>query len=129
MYAVDTNVIVRLVVDDDAAQSKRAATLFNKEFILIPTTVALETEWVLRRVYRLDRSTILSALRKLGGLANVEFENSLALGSALRWYEDGLDFADALHLASSEGADTFATFDAQMKRDAPRGSSPPVRLL
>lgn len=129
MHAVDTNVVVRLLVGDDAAQSKRAASLFRTESILISTSVALETEWVLRSLYRFERTRIVHNLRKLAGLENVEFENPLAITSALRWCEEGLDFADALHLASSEGADTFATFDAQMKRTAPRGSSPPIRLL
>ena len=47
MHAVDTNVVVRLLVGDDDAQSKRAASLFRTESILISTSVALETEWAL----------------------------------------------------------------------------------
>ena len=129
MHAVDTNVVVRLLVGDDVSQSRRAAALFRNESIMITTSVILETEWVLRSLYRFDRIKIIENLRKFAGIGNVEFENPLAIESALRWCEDGLDFADALHLASSAGADAFATFDAQMQRDAPRGSSPPVRLL
>jgi predicted nucleic-acid-binding protein len=129
MHAVDTNVLVRLLIADDAAQTKRAAALFKRESILIPKTVLLETEWVLRRLYRLERATVVSSLRKLGGLGNVEFEQPLVVAQALQWCEDGLDFADALHLASSHGASKFATFDEQMKKDVPKGSKPVVRLL
>ena len=129
MHAVDTNVLVRLLIGDDAAQTKRAASLFKKESIFIPKTVLLETEWVLRRLYRLERATVVSSLRKLGGLGNVELEQPLVVAQALQWCEVGMDFADALHLASSHGASKFATFDEQMKKDAPPESKPVVRLL
>lgn len=129
MHAVDTNVLVRLLTGDDAAQAKRAAALFKKESIFIPKTVLLETEWVLRRLYRLERDTLVSSFRKLGGLGNVEFEQPLVVAQALQWCGDGVDFADALHLASSHSASKFATFDRQMKKNAPTESKPVVRLL
>lgn len=129
MHAVDTNVLVRLFTGDDAAQAKRAAALFKKEAIFVPKTVLLETEWVLRRLYRLERDTVVSSFRKLGGLENVEFEQPLVVAQALKWCEDGLDFADALHLASSHSANRFATFDEQMKKNAPAELKAVVRLL
>jgi predicted nucleic-acid-binding protein len=129
MHAVDTNVLVRLLTGDDAAQAKRAIALFKKESIFIPKTVLLETEWVLRRLYRVERATVVSSFRKLGGLANVELEQPLMVAQALQWCGDGMDFADALHLVSSHSASKFATFDGQMKKDAPPESKPAVRLL
>jgi predicted nucleic-acid-binding protein len=129
MHAVDTNVLVRLLTGDDAAQTRRAVALFKKESIFIPKTVLLETEWVLRRLYRLDRATIVSSLRKLSGLGNVELEQPLVVAQALQWCENGMDFADALHLASSHSASKFATFDEQIKKDAPLESKPVVKLL
>ena len=129
MHAVDTNVLVRLLTGDDAAQARRATTLFKKESIFIPKTVLLETEWVLRRLYRLERKAVVGAFRKLSGLGNVELEQPLVAAQALQWCEDGMDFADALHLASSHNASKFATFDAQMKKAAPPKEKPAVRLL
>ena len=129
MHAVDTNVLVRLLTGDDAAQAMRATTLFKKESIFIPKTVLLETEWVLRRLYRLERKAVVGAFRKLSGLGNVELEQPLVAAQALQWCEDGMDFADALHLASSHNASKFATFDAQMKKATPPEAKPPVRLL
>jgi len=129
MHAVDTNVLVRLLTEDDADQTKRAVALFKKEAIFIPKTVLLETEWVLRRLYRLDRNVVVSAFRKLSGLGNVEIEQPLVLAQALQWCEDGMDFADALHLASSQNSRKFATFDEQMKKSAPAGTKPAIRLL
>lgn len=129
MHAVDTNVLLRLLTGDDVAQTKRVAALFTREAIYIPKTVLLETEWVLRRLYRLDRKAVTSAFRKVAGLANVELENPLVVTQALQWCDDGMDFADALHLASSQGSAKFATFDVQLKKSAPKDIKQTVVLL
>lgn len=129
MHAVDTNVLVRLLTGDDAEQTKRAAALFKKETIFIPKTVLLETEWVLRRLYRLDSKAVVNAFRRLSGLANVEIEQPLEVTQALQWCEKGMDFADALHLAASKNSRKFVTFDEQLKKSAPKGIKPVVLLL
>lgn len=129
MHAVDSNVLVRLLTGDDAEQTQRAAALFQKEEIFIPKTVLLETEWVLRRLYKLKPTVVVSALRKLSGLSNVHIEHPLAVTQALQCCADGMDFADALHLASSHNSSKFATFDEQMKKFAPKDVKPAVRLL
>ncbi len=129
MHAVDTNVLVRLLTGDDVAQAKKAATLFKSGAIFIPKTVLLETEWVLRRLYRLKREVVVSAFRKLSGLPNVEIEQPLVVTQALQWCEEGMDFADALHLASSHKSEKFATFDAQLKKAAPKGVRQSILLL
>ena len=54
MIAADTNVLVRLVTDDEPRQTAQARQLFETETIFLAKTVLLETEWVLRRLYRLD---------------------------------------------------------------------------
>jgi predicted nucleic-acid-binding protein len=87
----------------------------------------LETEWVLRSVYRFERSRIADGIMRLLGLPGIEFEDRPAVARALRWFEEGLDFADALHLASSGRADAFATFDAALRRKArARGAAVPA---
>lgn len=129
MHAVDTNVLVRLLTGDDEKQTLRVATLFKKENVFIPKTVLLETEWVLRRLYRLDSAVIVNAFRKLTSLSNVEVEHAPLIQRALQWCENGMDFADALHLASSTHSQKFATFDEQLKKSAPRGIKPSVQLL
>ncbi len=129
MVAVDTNVLVRLLTGDDAGQTKRAAALFKKETIFIPKTVLLETEWVLRRLYRLECGVVMSAFHQLSGLPNVGLEQPLVVAQALRWCEAGMDFADALHLASSHPASKFATFDGQMKKVAPTAIKATIKLL
>jgi predicted nucleic-acid-binding protein len=127
MIAVDTNVLVRLLTGDDPAQTRLAADLFAQESIFIPKTVLLETEWVLRYRYELSPTVILTAFRKLLGLPQVEVEDNNVLVEALARYEEGMDFADALHLASVGEADQFATFDARLKKRA--GTQAKLRLL
>lgn len=118
MIAIDTSILVRLVTRDDDAQARRAAALFEREQIYVGKTVLLETEWVLRFSYELSRPVILNALKNSVGLPQVTVEDSPAVAEALDLFETGMDFADALHLASSREAAHFATFDERLKKRA-----------
>lgn len=120
MLAVDTNVLVRLVTRDDPDQAQRARALFERERLWISRTVLLETEWVLRYSYLLERSTIVLALRGILGLNNIEVESPLTVARALDWFEAGLDFADALHLAAGRHTDGFVSFDQRLIKRAAR---------
>jgi predicted nucleic-acid-binding protein len=123
MIAVDTNILIRVLTKDDPVQATRAAQLMEDNDIFIAKTVILETEWVLRHAYAIDRKTIYQAFRKLFGLSNVHVEDSRSLFRAMLWYERGLDFADALHLASGFKAETFATFDKMVIQKASKLTS------
>ena len=114
MVAVDTNVVVRLLACDHAVQSARAEQIFRSSQVFIAKSVLLETEWVLRYSYELESETILHALRALLGLANVTAEDTTTVMTALTLLEQGLEFADALHIASSTPAERFVTFDRRL---------------
>lgn len=119
MIAVDTNVLVRLLVGDDLAQRDRAAALFaHAEAIFIAKTVLLESAWVLQSAYAFPRKDVGKALKKLAGLPNVIVEDAERVAQALNHADYGLDVADALHMASSSGAETFYTFDQRLIRHA-----------
>jgi len=118
MIAIDTNVLVHLLTGDDAAQTRRAAALFEQGNIYIGKTVLLETEWVLRFSYGLGSPAIITALKNVLGLPQVTAEDNLAIADALTLFEGGMDFGDALHLASSKEATQFATFDVRLKKRA-----------
>lgn len=118
MRAIDTNVLVRFLTKDDPKQYAKARALIEGGDIFVATTVLLEAEWVLRSGYEYARSDIISALRSFGGLAGVTLENSRATAQALEWAEAGMDFADALHLASSSRHGSFHTSDARLIRAA-----------
>jgi predicted nucleic-acid-binding protein len=120
MTAVDTNVLVRFLVQDDPAQAARAAALMRGREIWVSKTVLLETAWVLGSLYGFPASRVAAALEGLAGLPEVLLEDQPAVARALRWFREGLDFADALHLASAGGARKFATFDRQLARRAKR---------
>ena len=118
MTGVDTNIIVRLLTGDDPAQSAKAKAVFKKDSLYIPDTVMLETEWVLRHAYGFSPTAIHDAFTKLCGLPNVALPIPHRMMTALQWYSDGMDFADALHLAASQGCRTFYTFDQKLVRKA-----------
>ncbi len=129
MIVLDTNVWVRYVTNDDQLQARRAIKLLESgSGIFLPKTILLELEWVLRAVYALDAVAIQSALLHILGLPMVTVETPHQVAQALNGYKNGLDFADALHLAASEGAETLYTFDERFVRKA-RQAMPVVKAV
>ena len=118
MIALDTNVIVRFVTNDDPVQSPKARGLIEVGDAWVSTTVILETEWVLRGAYRRGPAEIVRILRAFLGLPQVAVQDAVAVDRALELCSSGMDFADALHLASSGLAVQFATFDRDLRRRA-----------
>ena len=127
MRAVDTNVLVRLLVDDDPVQAAAAHQAMAAEPVFVPKTVVLELEWVLRSVYQRSSSAVAIAIEGLLATEDISVEDAVAVKRALAWFKEGLDLADALHLASSSHADGFLTFDVALRRRAAdMGARPPV---
>lgn len=114
MIAADTDVVVRLLVNDDRVQARKAAALFADNDVLLSKTVLVETEWVLRFSYEIGRGEIHDALLAVLGMPRVNGEEPRQLAQALAWFRQGMDFADALHLASAVGAERFVTFDRKL---------------
>ena len=129
MVSIDTNIVVRLLVNDDPLQTARALALFKADTIFVSKTVVLETEWVLRAVYNLDRKKVNASITALISLEDVVVEDEAVLFSAVEAHSNGMDFADALHVASSRRADKFATFDTAFRTKAAKLKiQPPVFL-
>jgi predicted nucleic-acid-binding protein len=105
MPALDTNVLIRYVVQDDPAQLHAAQSLIQRcvaegQTLFVPVTVALELEWVLRANFRYSKAEVLNALANLASAAELHFESERALDVALHLYREGsADFADCLHIA------------------------------
>jgi predicted nucleic-acid-binding protein len=118
MIAVDTNVLACYLTNDDPTQSAKALRVMRHEDIFIPKTVLLELEWVLRGGYKFERAAICGAMAGVLGLPNITVEDSARVQDALQWYKAGLDFADALHVASCSKARRFATFDDKLVKRA-----------
>ena len=108
------NVLVRFLTADDPAQFRRARKIIEAGAVFVPKTVLLETEWVLRHAYDLAITDILQAFEALARTAEIEIENPEAVQRALAWFRGGVDFADALHIASRGTAAEFLTFDKRL---------------
>lgn len=112
--------MVRVLTRDDPVQADVAADLMRSGDLYICKTVLLELEWVLRFAYTFDRTAIHGAIVRVLGPSALQVEDGHAVADALRGYEAGMDFADALHLFSFVPAVTeFATFDRLLAKKAP----------
>jgi predicted nucleic-acid-binding protein len=120
MAALDTNILVRWLTDDDAKQSAIVASLLEaaakkEERFFVPVTVILETEWVLRSRFRFDKPSVTAALDALLGVPEIEFQTEPALEQALWLFKQAgaPDFADCLHVAliNQAGQGPMLTFD------------------
>jgi predicted nucleic-acid-binding protein len=111
--AVDTNVLVRAAVRDDAEQADAATKLMARaEMVAIAVPCLCEFIWVLRSVYRFRPSDIAKAIRTLLAAENVE-TNRPAVEAGLAVLDGGGDFADGViaHEGRWLGAETFVSFD------------------
>lgn len=123
MIALDTNVLLRLLLRDDAAQAERAQALFDANAerdgtLFVSDVVVAELVWVLRGRYALGTELIAKALRGLTGNATLAWQSPAAMAGAIDLYEGGsVDFADCLlaALAQERGCEATATFDRGMR--------------
>ena len=124
MLGVDTKVLVRYLVADDAAQFDKARRLIRRETaagrsVMVSQLVLLETEWVLRSRYDLDKVEIADVFGALLDAADVALEDEAAIEEALYlWRDASADFADCLIGARNRrlGCTATATFDARAAR-------------
>ena len=119
MPALDTNVLVRYIVEDDSAQLAAAQRLIRKcvserQTLFVPLTVTLELEWVLRFNFRYGKPDTIRVLSDLFSAAELSFESEQALEVALELHRSSAaDFADCLHIAlvAQAGEQPLWTFD------------------
>lgn len=122
MIAVDTNILARFYCEDpsdpEAEQQRPAArrVMMRSTAIFVPLTVVLELEWVMRGFYDLPPTAFCGAVEHLLGMEQVTVEKWETVKDAIDLHRRGLDFADALHWASSRACDQFATFDDRRLR-------------
>ena len=129
MIAFDTNLLVRIAVNDDQHQADIAEQLINNNDVFISRTVLLETEWVLRSIYKISRSDIASFFERTLITENIIMESATEVGQAIEWYKLGADFADAMHLCIC-GESLLHTFDGEFCKAASKaGITPAFKLL
>ena len=131
MIGIDTNILLRIINDDDPAQSKKIRTLLAP-FDSVPHSVRIndvvlaEAVWTLQSAYRWNKSEIVAALRMLAATSTFSFENRDTFLAAIGPHErSGAGFADCLiaEKNAAAGSDFTATFDRAMR------SVPGVKVL
>jgi predicted nucleic-acid-binding protein len=119
MIGLDTNVLARYYTaassKDDAATARQCEAarqlIESGKRLMVSQTVMLELEWVLRGAYDVAASDMQAVFLHLLSLSHVEFEDRVAVQSAVSGLASGFDFADALHHASYRTCSAVATFD------------------
>lgn len=141
MIAIDTNVLLRYLLADDASQHRKAKALIEASCLVLITDVVLsETVWTLTgKRYDLDKTAICAVVRGLTGDGAFRFESSQVVWSALMDYQESksvcgktLDFADCLiahkaHYVADEGGqelEGFYSFDKAVRQL--KGAKAPV---
>ncbi len=125
MRAVDTNVVLRFIAEDDPAQTPVALDVFSTS-VYLSLGVLMEAEWVLRSRYRWSRTRIVEALDMLVQLETVVVDEPGLVRWSLARYAAGGDLPDMLHLVAARNATMFLTFDKQIDRLS--GPDAPIRI-
>ena len=127
MIALDTNILIRYLVRDDAEQANVAAVFLEKLSAERPgyvsAPVVAELEWVLRKGYGFEPAVIRGAITKLLEVPNLVFETEDAVRLAAQ--NNRGDFVDRLihFIGETAGCDRTVTFDRNFAR------LPGVKLL
>lgn len=122
MIGIDTNVLLRLLTEDDLAQAAAVRRLLEPldavaESVLINDIVLVETLWTLRRLYGFDRTDQAEVLGQLLSALTFRFEDRQVLSQALALFtHSAADFSDCLIAAKNTqwGCESTATFDRSM---------------
>lgn len=118
-FGLDTNVLVRYLLNDDKRQSAMARffiqkAIANGEAVRISLLTILETEWVLRSYGKRDKATVIEVFQALLEARDVEIELEESLEQALHYYKNSnADFADCLMTSRYQrsGCTAMMTFD------------------
>ena len=127
MKAIDTNIVARLLLDDDVGQAAIARSLVDGG-VFVPLTVLLETAWVLRSRYGLSREAVADYLLGLIEIPTVTVPEPDAVAWAISRSAKRGDLADLVHIVASLGASEFLTFDQDVVNDASPDSPIPVAI-
>ena len=119
MKALDTNVLVRFLVEDDEQQSGVVYNLFKKaeagkSSFFVPLLVVLETLWVLESVYKIPRKNILDCIHEMLLMPVLKFEAHPTIQRFLFFAQKArIDLSDILIACSANGwgCESVLTFD------------------
>jgi predicted nucleic-acid-binding protein len=126
VIALDTNILLRLLLDDDEKQANIARSLVADSPCFVSDTVLLEVSWVLLKSLRMPRSAVYEALLALISSETLNFDNRNSLETTLHRFQQGMDLPDAMHLMRAEAvsATSLATFDQAFIKAAQTAQTP-----
>lgn len=120
MTALDTNVLVRYLAQDDEEQFRKVLQLLDKSkaTFFVCDVVLVETDWVLRSLYDWTSEDVADALARLATIQNLVFENENRLRASLKAVRGGADLSDELIVRAcrDRGAKDLCTFDKGVVR-------------
>lgn len=125
MIGLDTNILVRFLVEDDLAQTERAQSILRRAVeaddpCYVADIVLCELVWVLERSYKIKRAEIGASLSRLIRARHLAFSSVERLSRTLESYTSGRgDFADYLirETAKEAGCEAVATFDGDLLKE------------
>ena len=120
MQGLDTNILVRWLVRDDPIQAGRVERLLQSgDSFLVPVTVLIELEWVLRSRYGVPKERFVELLGNLLEVPVLKLQHEAAIERALQNYSTlNVDFSDCVHLGMCAESEClpFLTFDKAATR-------------
>ena len=126
LIGVDTNVLLRLLVTDDADQHRLSTAFFEARTAdrpaFVNNVVLVEFSWVLRRRYGYSKSQVLHAVRYLAATTDIRLENDRATVAAVDTCQSsGEEFGDVFIAAinAHHGVQKTMTFDKAASRRLP----------
>ena len=123
MIALDTNAMVRVLIEDDESQALKVQQVIqsaeaNGRRILILSEVVIEAVWVLESVYQCDRKEIAIFIENLLSAPTFYLPDSTVIRKAIKQYQNHGDFADLLIVGQAKKyhAEKLFTFDKQVQK-------------
>lgn len=116
MIIVDTNIILRYLLNDDEELNQKATEIIDNNDIFIPTEVIVEASYVLKKVYNVEKEKIFEAIQQLIKMDGVNFQNKETIELAFKTYaEKNLDIVDCMLYAYSKNEKfDVETFDKKL---------------
>ncbi len=126
MISIDTNALVRMLIEDDKDQFQAVRKVIslvekNSGQILLLSEVLMETIWVLESIYQCTREDISEFLERLTITPTFTFADPVVIRRAVHQYKQGGDFADLIIVgkAKENRAKKFLSFDKKLQKNFP----------
>ena len=118
MIIVDTNILLRYLLDDNEELSSKAIEIIDNNEIFIPTEVIVEASYVLKKVYNVEKEKIYEAIKLLLDMDDVNFQNKNTIELAFKIYsEKNLDIVDCMLFAYNRNEKyDIKTFDKKLEK-------------